>query len=221
MIKLTSCYSLTSVLKVGYTWTSHQRAVAVSFQLPLGFLTETLECPPNFSSLGGAYNDIHPWPIVSMTSMSENPLFQVPQDASRPHVRHLNAKRFPVSQPRLTQASVSLAVPSILVTKSLLLAQQECQPRRKSDRQQKSRRFQSLISSDSSQSCSSNRSRNKRAISKKNAHNIIEKRYRTNLNDKTAALRDSIPSLQSTGGESLVVKYVWSRIHIAQEHQRS
>ena len=31
---------------------------------------------------------------------------------------------------------------------------------------------------------------------KKSAHNMIEKRYRTNLNDKIAALRDSVPSLR-------------------------
>jgi hypothetical protein len=31
---------------------------------------------------------------------------------------------------------------------------------------------------------------------KKTAHNMIEKRYRNNLNDKIAALRDSVPSLR-------------------------
>lgn len=31
---------------------------------------------------------------------------------------------------------------------------------------------------------------------KKTAHNMIEKRYRTNLHDKIAALRDSVPSLR-------------------------
>ncbi|PON19977.1 hypothetical protein TGAM01_v211154 [Trichoderma gamsii] len=31
---------------------------------------------------------------------------------------------------------------------------------------------------------------------KKTAHNMIEKRYRTNINDKFAALRDSVPSLR-------------------------
>lgn len=32
---------------------------------------------------------------------------------------------------------------------------------------------------------------------KKTSHNMIEKRYRTNLNDKIAALRDSVPSLRA------------------------
>lgn len=31
---------------------------------------------------------------------------------------------------------------------------------------------------------------------KRNAHNVVEKRYRTNLNDKIAALRDAVPSLR-------------------------
>ncbi|OMP87900.1 Sterol regulatory element-binding protein 1 [Diplodia seriata] len=37
---------------------------------------------------------------------------------------------------------------------------------------------------------------NKQPPVKKTAHNMIEKRYRTNLNDKIAALRDSVPSLR-------------------------
>ena len=37
----------------------------------------------------------------------------------------------------------------------------------------------------------------KKVPSKKRAHNVIEKRYRANLNDKIAELRDSIPSLRS------------------------
>ncbi|KAF9738949.1 Sterol regulatory element-binding protein 1-like protein 2 [Paraphaeosphaeria minitans] len=38
--------------------------------------------------------------------------------------------------------------------------------------------------------------REKHLPPKKTAHNMIEKRYRTNLNDKIAALRDSVPSLR-------------------------
>ena len=37
---------------------------------------------------------------------------------------------------------------------------------------------------------------------KKTAHNMIEKRYRTNLNEKIAALRDSVPSLRVMAGTS-------------------
>ncbi|KAL2817276.1 hypothetical protein BDW59DRAFT_133688 [Aspergillus cavernicola] len=40
----------------------------------------------------------------------------------------------------------------------------------------------------------------KKVPSKKRAHNVIEKRYRANLNDKIAELRDSVPSLRATKG---------------------
>ncbi|OQD83264.1 hypothetical protein PENANT_c017G02908 [Penicillium antarcticum] len=38
----------------------------------------------------------------------------------------------------------------------------------------------------------------KKMPAKKRAHNVIEKRYRANLNDKIAELRDSVPSLRTT-----------------------
>ncbi|KAI9367242.1 hypothetical protein BJX61DRAFT_547675 [Aspergillus egyptiacus] len=40
----------------------------------------------------------------------------------------------------------------------------------------------------------------KKVPSKKRAHNVIEKRYRANLNEKIAELRDSVPSLRVTKG---------------------
>ncbi|KAL3476888.1 hypothetical protein BJX99DRAFT_135374 [Aspergillus californicus] len=40
----------------------------------------------------------------------------------------------------------------------------------------------------------------KKVPAKKRAHNVIEKRYRANLNDKIAELRDSVPSLRATKG---------------------
>lgn len=45
----------------------------------------------------------------------------------------------------------------------------------------------------------------KKVPSKKRAHNVIEKRYRANLNDKIAELRDSVPSLRPTKGSGGVV----------------
>lgn len=50
-------------------------------------------------------------------------------------------------------------------------------------------------SSDDSDKPSLNK-KDKQPPVKKTAHNMIEKRYRTNLNDKIAALRDSVPSLR-------------------------
>jgi hypothetical protein len=43
---------------------------------------------------------------------------------------------------------------------------------------------------------SSTKDSGKEQAPKKTAHNMIEKRYRTNLNDKIAALRDSVPALR-------------------------
>ncbi|KAL5336581.1 hypothetical protein BJX70DRAFT_276946 [Aspergillus crustosus] len=40
----------------------------------------------------------------------------------------------------------------------------------------------------------------KKVPSKKRAHNVIEKRYRANLNEKIAELRDSVPSLRTSKG---------------------
>jgi Helix-loop-helix DNA-binding domain len=50
-------------------------------------------------------------------------------------------------------------------------------------------------SSESSRSNLSPQLHGRRSESKRTAHNIIEKRYRTKLNDNIAALRDSIPGL--------------------------
>ena len=57
------------------------------------------------------------------------------------------------------------------------------------------RRRRNRASSETSESdCLAPRS--KRVINKRRAHNVIEKRYRTNLVDKLSELRDSIPGLR-------------------------
>jgi hypothetical protein len=49
----------------------------------------------------------------------------------------------------------------------------------------------------------STRSKAKSLSSKhQTAHNVIEKRYRNNLNNKIAALRDSVPSLRTAAKEN-------------------
>ncbi|KAL2844726.1 hypothetical protein BJY01DRAFT_263808 [Aspergillus pseudoustus] len=45
----------------------------------------------------------------------------------------------------------------------------------------------------------------KKMPSKKRAHNVIEKRYRANLNEKIAELRDSVPSLRASKGSCGIV----------------
>ncbi|KAL4920653.1 hypothetical protein BDW62DRAFT_162124 [Aspergillus aurantiobrunneus] len=46
----------------------------------------------------------------------------------------------------------------------------------------------------------------KKVPAKKRAHNVIEKRYRANLNDKIAELRDSVPSLRAFKGRGAPVE---------------
>ncbi|KAL2802716.1 hypothetical protein BJX63DRAFT_100475 [Aspergillus granulosus] len=45
----------------------------------------------------------------------------------------------------------------------------------------------------------------KKVPSKKRAHNVIEKRYRANLNEKISELRDSVPSLRASKGSGGIV----------------
>ncbi|KUJ20425.1 uncharacterized protein LY89DRAFT_579020 [Mollisia scopiformis] len=60
---------------------------------------------------------------------------------------------------------------------------------------------------------------------KKTAHNMIEKRYRTNLNDKIAALRDSVPSLRimnktRNGDEQVLAKATEYIHHLEKRNKR-
>lgn len=59
-----------------------------------------------------------------------------------------------------------------------------------------SRKRKSSVEDDEEEDGSPPPSNSRHQPIKKTAHNMIEKRYRTNLNDKIAALRDSVPSLR-------------------------
>ena len=57
-------------------------------------------------------------------------------------------------------------------------------------------------SDDDDQTSPTNVAPPKKVPSKKRAHNVIEKRYRANINDKIAELRDSVPSLRGLAKQS-------------------
>jgi hypothetical protein len=65
-----------------------------------------------------------------------------------------------------------------------------------SSEQNHSRKRKSSVEDDDEDEGSPPPSNSRHPPVKKTAHNMIEKRYRTNLNDKIAALRDSVPSLR-------------------------
>ena len=68
-------------------------------------------------------------------------------------------------------------------------------PERLSRLQNRRKRKNSMEEDDDEEMSDSEVVRNGKPM-KKTAHNMIEKRYRTNLNDKIALLRDSVPSLR-------------------------
>lgn len=65
-----------------------------------------------------------------------------------------------------------------------------------SSRLQKRRKRKNSIEEDDDEDMSDGETVRSGKPMKKTAHNMIEKRYRTNLNDKIALLRDSVPSLR-------------------------
>jgi hypothetical protein len=65
------------------------------------------------------------------------------------------------------------------------------------DQQDSSRKRKSSASADDDDDDDEDGAEGQPPPVKKTAHNMIEKRYRTNLNDKIAALRDSVPSLRA------------------------
>lgn len=77
---------------------------------------------------------------------------------------------------------------------------------------------------DSDDQTSNERSSTKKSFSKrsfvstdKKTHNIIEKRYRTKLNNKISTLRDSIPSLKTMGNAKSADKSKKKRVGVAED----
>lgn len=145
---------------------------------------------------------------VAFQDTNEEPLFQTPPNIQSQQNDNLYSNSLPwsPSQPRhrasqpvnaypplsTPEASklMSAAVPQNQATTSPVSPQQPDNRRK--------RKSTSSASTSSSSALSNPPPRRQSAPIKKTAHNMIEKRYRTNLNDKIAALRDSVPSLRMT-----------------------
>ena len=146
--------------------------------------------------------------VAFQDSTTEEPLFQTPPNIQSQQNDSLFSNPLPwsSSQPRhrvgqpmnayqplsTSEASklMSIAMPKPTATTSPILPQQPDNRRK--------RKSTSSASTSSSSASSNPPTRRQSAPVKKTAHNMIEKRYRTNLNDKIAALRDSVPSLRMT-----------------------
>ncbi|KAF5027351.1 hypothetical protein F66182_552 [Fusarium sp. NRRL 66182] len=135
----------------------------------------------NPHDLTGTIPDAVPFGRVGLNDIDTQPLFQTPISSISPQPPHLQSMMHPASNPSQMSSSLSS------------IASKDAQARYPS-RKRKS----SGSGTASSRSSASPPPATRRHCSppKKTAHNMIEKRYRTNLNDKIAALRDSVPALR-------------------------
>jgi hypothetical protein len=166
---------------------------------------------PLFNDAGAAYPD-------NLAALEEDPVFPASWEESPPYEGNLYST--PLSweppEPKVDPLPVSTA-PYTMTMNTLTPAQQEklrniAMPQHLQYRTHHSPNSTASTKSHSISSPDNHERSRKRKSSaeadeeeedddsnppvKKTAHNMIEKRYRTNLNDKIAALRDSVPSLR-------------------------
>lgn len=166
---------------------------------------------PDMSGMMG--NSLDDGSVAFQDSMNEEPLFQASQDIHSQQNNDMFSNQLPWSQPQqrhraqgptltyppLSQIETSNLIATAMPTTAAAISPpspQQPQHRRK-------RKSTSSATSNTSSASSNPPPRRQSAPVKKTAHNMIEKRYRTNLNDKIAALRDSVPSLRLTDKKDL------------------
>lgn len=132
----------------------------------------------NPNDLAGTIPDAVPFGRIGLNDIDTQPLFQTPMSSISP-------------QPHMQQSMMAEAAPNPMPA-----APDAAKDAR--NRYPSRKRKSSGSGSASSRSSTSPPPATRRHCSppKKTAHNMIEKRYRTNLNDKIAALRDSVPALR-------------------------
>ncbi|RBQ64608.1 hypothetical protein FVER14953_13127 [Fusarium verticillioides] len=136
----------------------------------------------NPHDLSGTIPDAVPFGRVGLNDIDTQPLFQTPIPSISSQPPHLQSNMMhSTSNP--SQMSSSL---------------DSINSKDANGRYPSRKRKSSGSGSSSSRSSTSPPPATRRHCSppKKTAHNMIEKRYRTNLNDKIAALRDSVPALR-------------------------
>ncbi|KAK7429395.1 hypothetical protein QQZ08_003987 [Neonectria magnoliae] len=133
----------------------------------------------NPHDLAGTIPDAVPFGRVGLNDIDTQPLFQTPMSSISP-------------QPHQLQNNIMSNAASNPMTSANMAAKDA------RNRYPSRKRKSSGSGSASSRSSTSPPPATRRHCSppKKTAHNMIEKRYRTNLNDKIAALRDSVPALR-------------------------
>jgi hypothetical protein len=146
--------------------------------------------------------------VAFQDSMTEEPLFQAPQDMQAQQTNDIFTNPLPWShaqprhrtqQPTTTYQPLSQSETANLITTAMPATSATISPTiPKQSENRRKRKSMSSATSSSSSASSNPPPRRQSAPVKKTAHNMIEKRYRTNLNDKIAALRDSVPSLRLT-----------------------
>jgi len=165
------------------------------------------------SGVGGSANIPDDSAVFVEDPVSEEPLFQTPGAMTSPQLADIPPREGLYSTP----LSWSRPAPGPRQTSSyngMLTPQQESKLRDIAMPPQAQEYPASPSSASSPEPCTDNIKKRKSSVEdddeddspppsrgrnppvKKTAHNMIEKRYRTNLNDKIAALRDSVPSLR-------------------------
>jgi hypothetical protein len=147
-------------------------------------------------------------PLFQMQSMNGQPreeLYSTPLSWSRPSA--VTRRAYNYLSPQEESKLRSIAMPSLSQSESQSQLQSQSQnypassssassPEAVDNRRKRKPSVEEDDDDEEEERRNSSGSRSRHTPIKKTAHNMIEKRYRTNLNDKIAALRDSVPSLR-------------------------
>lgn len=152
-----------------------------------------------FEESGAVFGDVQmDQPLFQTAEQPREHLYSTPLSWSPPTSNVRNSETYnlaPVLSPRQKSQLIAQAMPSMKKYPSSPSSASSPEPEQCNGRKRKSTGFDSE-DDEEYHSPPLNSGAKRHPPVKKTAHNMIEKRYRTNLNDKIAALRDSVPSLR-------------------------